>query len=71
VEDILKDLGQTIKKARQAAELTQDGLAECVGITGRYIMAIENENKQPSIEVLYKIIRALSIPADSIFFSGE
>ena len=42
MENILKQLGQIIKKARQAAELTQEELAEHVGITARYIMAIEN-----------------------------
>lgn len=68
MEDILKDLGQIIKKARQTAKLTQDELAEHVDITARYIMAIENENKQPSLDVLCKIIRTLHIPADNIFF---
>ena len=31
-------------------------------------MAIENENKQPSMKVLFKLIRALKISADTIFF---
>jgi len=31
-------------------------------------MAIENENKQPSMKVLFKIIRALKISADTIFY---
>ena len=68
METILKQLGQTIKKARQAAGFTQDELAERVGITGRYIMALENECKQPSFEVLCKIIQVLNIPADNIFY---
>jgi len=68
VDDILKDLGQIIKKARQAAELTQDELAERVSITARYVMAIENEHKQPSLDVLCKIDRTLCISADNIFY---
>lgn len=40
---ILKRLGQTIKKYRLSANLAQDELSERVGITGRYIMALENE----------------------------
>ena len=31
-------------------------------------MAIENENKYPSIQVLSKIIRTLKISADTIFY---
>lgn len=60
--------GQTIKDARQAAGLTQDDLAEQSGVTTRYIMAIENENRQPSMKVLFKLIRALKISADTIFY---
>lgn len=43
MEELLNTFGQTIKNARQAAGLTQEGLAEQAGITTRYIMAIENE----------------------------
>lgn len=68
MDELLNTFGQTIKTARQAAGLTQEELAEQVGITARYIMAIENENKQPSMKVLTKIIRALKISADTIFF---
>lgn len=68
MEAILNQLGTTIKKARISANLTQDELAEQVGITGRYIMALENEHKQPSFEVLCKIILTLNIPADNIFY---
>ena len=38
-------LGKLIKSARLEAGLTQDNLATRVGVTSRYIMAIENENK--------------------------
>ncbi|MGE5613836.1 MAG: helix-turn-helix domain-containing protein [Bacillota bacterium] len=68
MDDLLNIFGQTIKDARQAAGLTQEELAEQAGVTTRYIMAIENENKQPSMKVLFKLIRALKISADTIFF---
>ena len=68
MDELLNTFGQTIKDARQAAGLTQEGLAEQAGVTTRYIMAIENDNKQPSMKVLFKLIRALKISADTIFF---
>lgn len=68
MEIILTNLGTTIKQARLSANLTQDELAEQIGITGRYIMALENEHKHPSFEVLCKIILTLNIPADNIFY---
>lgn len=51
MDELLKTFSQTIKAARQTAGLTQEELSEQVGITTRYIMAIENENKQPSMKV--------------------
>lgn len=68
MEISLTNLGATIKQARLSANLTQDELAEQIGITGRYIMALENEHKHPSFEVLCKIILTLNIPADNIFY---
>lgn len=64
----MNSFGQIIKDARIVARMTQDALAEQVGVTPRYIMAIENENKHPSMQVLFKIIRTLKISADTIFY---
>ena len=60
--------GQTIKSSRKAAGITQETLAEKAGVTTRYIMAIENENRHPSMEVLFKLVRTLKISADTIFY---
>ena len=61
-------LGNVIKEAREKAKLTKEILAEEVGVSVRYIYRIENEGKKPSYDVLYKLIRALSISPDSIFY---
>lgn len=68
MDELLNLFGQTINEARIAAMMTQDNLAEQAGVTTRYIMAIENENKRPSMEVLFKIIRILKISADTVFY---
>lgn len=65
---ILDSLGQLLKQARLTARFTQDELAERIGVTGRYIMALENEKKTPSFEVLCKLIHTLNIPAERIFY---
>ena len=62
------NLGGIIKAARLKKGLKQDELAEKVGVGPRHMMAIENEGSSPSYEVLYKLIRELCIPADSIFY---
>lgn len=61
-------LGSILKAAREIAGITIEALAEKAGITERYLYQIENEGKKPSFDVLYKLIRELSISADSIFY---
>lgn len=61
-------LGAILKTARIRADITMETLAERVDITERYLYRIENEGKKPSFDVLYKLIRELSMSADSIFY---
>ena len=46
----------------------RDQLSERVGISHRYLTAIENEERRPSYEVLSKLLRNLGLSADSIFY---
>lgn len=61
-------LGDIIKSTRQKADITIEELANRVNITERYLYRIENEGKKPSFDVLYRLIRELSILPDSIFY---
>lgn len=48
------------------AKRTQEEVAERVGITDRFLMALENEEKRPSIDNLLRLVDALNIPGDAI-----
>lgn len=61
-------LGDVIKAARQRSGITMEELAYKVGVTERYLYRIENENKKPSFDVLFQLIRELSIFPDEIFY---
>ncbi|NLZ73901.1 MAG: helix-turn-helix transcriptional regulator [Bacteroidales bacterium] len=61
-------LGSILKTARKAKGLTREQLAEIINITPRYLMSIENENKKPSYDVLFRLVRELCISADTIFY---
>lgn len=63
-----EQFGEIIKSARQKADVTMEALAAKVGITERYLYRIENEGKKPSFDILYKLIRVLSIEPDLIFY---
>lgn len=61
-------LGNVIKSAREKSEITVETLAEKIGITERYLYRIENEGKKPRYDVLYKLVRELSIDPNEIFY---
>ena len=61
-------LGEIIKTSRLKMGLTRDQLSEKIGISPRYLMSIEHEGKKPSYDVLFQLIRYLTINANDIFF---
>ena len=64
----LKDSEISSKQQEKKSGITIENLAYKVGITERYLYRIENEEKKPSFDVLYKLIRELSISPDLIFY---
>lgn len=67
-EESLLELGRILHDARCAKGYKRDVVAEQVGITKRFLTAIENGEKRPSYETLREIIRALGISADMVFY---
>ena len=68
MHDIPDTLGDVVKFERQRADITIEALASKIGISERYLYRIENEKKNPSFEVLCKLIRVLNIKPDLIFY---
>jgi putative transcriptional regulator len=57
-----------IRKLRfERNELTQQGLAERVGVTRQTINAIELGKYSPSLEVAFRIAAILQVPLDQVF----
>ena len=54
-----------------AGEMTQGELAEQVGVTRQTVNAIELGKYSPSLEVAFKIARALGRPVEEVFQFGE
>lgn len=57
-------LGKRIREARKQKSLTQQQLAEMLGITDVYVSEIERGNKMPSIPLFIAIVETLDISAD-------
>ena len=49
-------------------EMTQQALAEKVGVTRQTIVAIEKEKYSPSLEAAFRIAAVLGEPLDAAFF---
>lgn len=62
-----KRLGKRIQRLRKKAGLTQEQLAEKVGISMKYVQFIENARRIPALKTLYKIARALGVKSSDLF----
>ena len=59
-------IGTRIKAGRVAAGLTQERLAEKVGISSTYLSAIECNVKDPKLATFIKIANAIGASADDL-----
>lgn len=64
---IREEIGKNIKKAREKKKLKQVDVAVDAGINTSYYGKIERGLVNPSIEKLYRIIRALGLDSSDIF----
>jgi transcriptional regulator with XRE-family HTH domain len=56
-------LGQVIKRRREAAELSQEELAERAGVHRTYVSQLERGIKSPSVRILDRMAGALKCQA--------
>lgn len=66
--DFTRPLGDTVRKARLEAGLSQRGVADKLNLDVRTILNIENYKGNPKMEVLFPLIRALHIDPGEIFY---
>lgn len=48
-------------------EMTQQALAEKIGVTRQTVIAIENNKYSPSLEVAFRIAEVFNVPLDQVF----
>ena len=64
----MNNIGDIIRDARLKNKMTISQLSELLGISDRYLLKIENENKIPSFKVMNKIINILTIDANEFYY---
>jgi putative transcriptional regulator len=61
-------LSNQIRRLRfEKGEMTQQQLADLVGVTRQTIIAIEQGKYAPSLPLAFQIARAFGVPLDSVF----
>lgn len=63
--------GAAIRKARLEKRLTQEKLAELINIIPTHMKQLESERRNPSVQVLYKLVQVLNISLDSLLSPQE
>lgn len=64
--DVRNRLALNIKRLRKARGWSQEALADAVPIDRTYISGIERKVRNPTIDVIERIARALDVPAGSL-----
>ncbi|MBE6713742.1 MAG: helix-turn-helix transcriptional regulator [Ruminococcaceae bacterium] len=65
-----KALGERIRAARRAKNMTQETLGEICSLSAAHIGHIERGTRIPSLDTLYKISLALSVSVDHLLFDS-
>ena len=61
-------IGNNIRKLRFFRdEMTQQQLAEKVGVTRQTIIAMEQDKYSPSLELAFRIARVFEVPLEEVF----
>ena len=60
-----------IKVFRAMHDLTQDALAQQLGVTRQTILAIEKGKYDPSLELAFKIARYFNVSIEEVFTYSE
>lgn len=64
------EIGQRIRKMRKAHDLSQEELAEKIGISTTHMSHIETGNTKLSLPVLVSISQALGVQTDDLLFES-
>lgn len=57
----------SVRDLRAAHEMTQQQLADRIGLTRQTVVAIEGDKYSPSLETAFRIAEVFGVPLDKVF----
>lgn len=64
----MKILGDVVRERRKDRNLSQEALAEKIGVCKRTIIDIEKNTSNPKFEILCMLVRELDLPLYQVFY---
>jgi putative transcriptional regulator len=60
-------LRNTLRELRSTRSMTQQELADQIGVTRQTVIAIELDKYSPSLETAFRIARVFNVPLEQVF----
>ena len=60
-------LRNTLRDLRAARSMTQQELADTIGVTRQTVIALELDKYSPSLETAFRIARVFNVPLEQVF----
>jgi transcriptional regulator with XRE-family HTH domain len=67
VADLRVLFGKRIRQLREGRKMPQEELAHAAGIHVTYLSGIENGKRNPGLQIIGKLARALKVPISDLF----
>jgi putative transcriptional regulator len=64
---VTSGISNAIRELRAARSMTQQELADLIGVTRQTINAIEGDKYSPSLEAAFRIAHVFNVPIDQVF----
>lgn len=68
MNQLVSALGNAVRATRKSKNLSQEALAERLGVCKRTIMDIEKNTGNPKFELLCMLVRELDLPLYEVFY---
>ena len=64
-------MNNRVKELRKEKGLTQENLAEVIGVSRQTVNAIEKQKFDPSLNTAFKMAKLFELPIESIFINQD